>query len=191
MCSPPIQNVKKCQTSFEICANVFGSIMDPYKDLTWIRIWILYGSLCGSYMGRLYVDVFTTDPKCEYFSWNMCKCVRGSLKEPHGSLSGSDMDPYMDLMWIPMWLLYGSSICKCVHSWSKMLIFHLKYVQMCQGTRGSSGQRSGKVQGMFWEGSEKVPGRFGEGSGKPRGSQRQTPLWTFLWDSYNAPVRTF
>ena len=64
------------------CANVFGSIMDPYKDPTWIRIWILYGSLCGSYMGRLYVNVFTADPKCQYFIGNMCKCVR----VPHGSL---------------------------------------------------------------------------------------------------------
>ena len=53
--------------SLQLCANVVGSIMDPYNDLTWIRIWILYGFLCGSYMGRLYVDVFTADPKCEYF----------------------------------------------------------------------------------------------------------------------------
>ena len=41
--------------------------MDPYKDLTWIPIWILYGSLRGSYMGRLYVNLFTADPKCQYF----------------------------------------------------------------------------------------------------------------------------
>ena len=64
MCSQLIHNVN---ISFEICANVFGSLMDPYKDPTWIRIWILYGSLCGSYMGRLYVNVFTADPKCQYF----------------------------------------------------------------------------------------------------------------------------
>ena len=83
MCSPLIQNVN---ISFEICANVFGSLMDPYKDPTWIRIWILYGSLCGSYMGRLSVDVFTADPKCEYFIGNMFKSVRGSMEEPHGSL---------------------------------------------------------------------------------------------------------
>ena len=113
MCSQLIQNVN---TSLEICANVFGYLMDPYKDLPWIRIWILYGSLCGSYMGRLYVNVFTADPKCKYFIGNMCKCVRGSLEEPHGSLSGSDMDPYMNPIWIPMWILYGSSICKCVDS---------------------------------------------------------------------------
>ena len=130
----------------------------------WIPIRIIHGSY-----------VFTADPKCQYFIWNMCKCVRGSLEEPHGSLSGSDMDPYMDPIWIPMWILYGSSICKCVHSWSKMLIFHLKYVQMCQEDseriRGSSGQRSGKVRGMFrgrfGEGSGKVRGRFGEATGKP------------------------
>ena len=67
MGSPLIQNVKNVNISFEICANVFGSLMDPCKDPTWIRIWILYGSLCRSYMGRLYVDVFTADPKCEYF----------------------------------------------------------------------------------------------------------------------------
>ena len=77
---------KNVNISLEICANVFGSIMDPYKDLTWIRIWIRYGFLCGSYMGRLYVDVFTADPKCEYFIKNMCKSVRGSMEEPHGSL---------------------------------------------------------------------------------------------------------
>ena len=90
--------------------------MDPYQDPTWIPIWILSRSLCGSYMGRLYVNVFTADLKCKYFISNMVKCVRGSLAEPHGSLSGSDMDPYMDLRWTPMWILHGSSICKCVHS---------------------------------------------------------------------------
>ena len=61
MCSQLIQNVN---ISLEIFANVFGSLMDPYKDLTWIRMWILYGYVCGSYMGRLCVDVFTADPKC-------------------------------------------------------------------------------------------------------------------------------
>ena len=55
---------KNVNTAFEIFPNVFGSRMDPYKDPTWIRIWILYGSICGSYMGRLYVDVFTADSKC-------------------------------------------------------------------------------------------------------------------------------
>ena len=60
--------------------------MDPYKDPTWIRILIVYESLCGSYMGRLYVDVFTTDPTCEYFFGNMYKSVRGSMEEPHGFL---------------------------------------------------------------------------------------------------------
>ena len=130
MCAPLIQHVNTCQYFVWNTCKCVWAIMDPYKDLTWIRIWILYGSLCGSYMGR--VDVFTADPKCEYFIWNMYKCARGSLEEPHGSLSGSDMDPDMDPIWIPMWSLYGSSICKCVHSWSKMLIFHLKYVQMCQ-----------------------------------------------------------
>ena len=50
--------------------------MDPYQDPTWIPIWILYGSLCGSYMGRLYVNVLTADPKCQYFIGNMSKCVR-------------------------------------------------------------------------------------------------------------------
>ena len=83
MCSQLIQNVN---ISLEICANVFGSLMDPYKDHTWIRIWILYGSLCGSYMGRLYVDVFTADPKCKYFIGNMCKSVRGSMEELQESL---------------------------------------------------------------------------------------------------------
>ena len=65
MCSQLIQNVN---ISFEICANVSGgtwrSRMDPYQDPTWIPIWILSKSLCGSYMGRLYVNVFTADPKC-------------------------------------------------------------------------------------------------------------------------------
>ena len=102
------------------CANVLGGVwrsrMDPYTDPTWIPIWILYGSLCGSYMGRLYVNLFTADPTCQYFIGNMSKGVRGSLEELHGSLSGASMDPYMDLIWIPMWILYGSSICKCVRS---------------------------------------------------------------------------
>ena len=83
MCSQLIQNVN---ISLEICANVFGSFMNPYKDPTWIRIWILYGCLCGSYMGRLYVNVFTADPKCQYFIKNMCKFVRGGMEERHGSL---------------------------------------------------------------------------------------------------------
>ena len=83
MCSQLIQNVN---ISLEICANVVGSLMDPYKDLTSIRIWILYGSLCGSYMGRLYVNVFTADPKCEYFIGIMCKWARGCMEEHHGSL---------------------------------------------------------------------------------------------------------
>ena len=86
MCSQLIQNVKNVNISVEIRVNVFGSIMDPYTNLTWICIWIVYGSLCGSYMGRLYVDVFTADPKCEYFIGNMCKSDRGSMEEPHGSL---------------------------------------------------------------------------------------------------------
>ena len=86
MCSPLIQNVKHVNISMEICANVVGSLMDPYKDPTWIRIWIIYGSLCGSYMGRPSVDVFTADPKCEYFIGNMCKSVRGGMEEPHRSL---------------------------------------------------------------------------------------------------------
>ena len=83
MCSQLIQNVN---ISLEICANVSGGVwrsrMDPYKDPTWIPIWILYGSLCGSYMGRLYVNVFTADPTCQYFIGNMCKCVQdiNSLK---------------------------------------------------------------------------------------------------------------
>ena len=55
---------QKVSISLEICANVFGSLMNPYKDPAWIRIWILYGCPCGSYMGRLYVDVFTADPTC-------------------------------------------------------------------------------------------------------------------------------
>ena len=68
MCSQLIQNVN---ISLEICANVSGGVwrsrMDPYNDLPWIRIWIVYGSLCGSFMGRVYVNVFTADPKCQYF----------------------------------------------------------------------------------------------------------------------------
>ena len=63
MCSPLIQNVKNVNISFEICANVFGSRMDPYKDLTWIlcggaagRSWILirilYGCRCRGLAGR-------------------------------------------------------------------------------------------------------------------------------------------
>ena len=38
-------------------------------------------------MGRLYVNVFTADPKCQYFICNMCKCVRGTLGG-RGSTSG-------------------------------------------------------------------------------------------------------
>ena len=53
--------------------------MDPFQSPTWIPIWIPYESLCGSYMGRLYVNVLTADPKCKYFIGNMCKCVRGTL----------------------------------------------------------------------------------------------------------------
>ena len=105
MCPPLIRHVN---ISLEICPNVFGSLMGPYKDPIWIRIWILYGFLCGSYMGCLYVAVFTTDPKCEYFIANMRKCVRGSLlgaswipiRIPHRSLYGSHMDPYVDLIWV-------------------------------------------------------------------------------------------
>ena len=58
----------QCEYSLEICANLSGgvwrSLMDPYKDPTEIPVRILYGSLCGSYMGRLCVNVFTADPKC-------------------------------------------------------------------------------------------------------------------------------
>ena len=105
MCSQLIQNIN---ISFEICTNVFGSLMDPYKDLTWIRIWILYGSLCGSYMGRLYVDVCTTDPKCEYFIVNMCKSVGVDYDGAswihigirHKSLYRSYMNPYVDFIWV-------------------------------------------------------------------------------------------
>ena len=65
MCSQLIQNVN---ISFEIHANLSGGVwrnlMDFYKDPTWIPIWILYGSLCGSYMGRIYANVFTAGPKC-------------------------------------------------------------------------------------------------------------------------------
>ena len=61
---------------------------------------------------------------------------------------------------------------------------------MCQGD-------SGRPREHFGEGSRKVRGRFGGAAGKvragiepPRGSQRQTPLWTSLWDSYNTYTRT-
>ena len=64
MCSQLIQNVN---IAFEICANVFGSLMDPYKDPPWIPTWIPIWILYRSYMGRLYVNVFTADPKCTYF----------------------------------------------------------------------------------------------------------------------------
>ena len=68
MCLQLIHNVN---ISFEICANVSGGVwrsrMDPYKDPTWIPIWILYGPLCGSYICRLYVNVVTADPTCQYF----------------------------------------------------------------------------------------------------------------------------
>ena len=79
ICVNVFQLIQNVNMSLEICANVFGSLMDPYKDPPWIRIWILYGSLCGSYMGRLYVNVFTSDPKCQYSIGNMSKCVRGTL----------------------------------------------------------------------------------------------------------------
>ena len=159
----------------------------------------------------------------------MCKCVW----VPPGSLQGSYMDPYMDPIWISMWILYGSSICWCVHTWSKMYIFHWKYVQIYQGEYGGAswipirirhrslygsymdpyvdliwvvylymcsqlsqnvnipfeicanvsgglGEAAGARRGKFGEGSGAVRWRFGEGSGTQRGSQRQTPLWTYL-----------
>ena len=130
-----------------------GPSMAPYQDPTWIKCvhsWskmsifhLKYVQMCPGYklfqnvnifIWNICVNVFTVDPKCKYLIWNMCKCVW----VPHGSLYGSYMDPYMDRIWIPMWILYGSSICKCVHSWSKMLIFHLKYVQMCQEEYGGA-----------------------------------------------------
>ena len=61
ICVNVFQLIQNVNISFEICANVFGSLMDPYNDFTWVRIWIVYGSPCGSYMGRLYVNVFTAD----------------------------------------------------------------------------------------------------------------------------------
>ena len=71
ICVNVFQLIQNVNISFKICANLLGGVwrnrMDPYKDPTWIPIWILYGSLCGSYMGPLYVNVFTADPKCEYF----------------------------------------------------------------------------------------------------------------------------
>ena len=39
-----LQLIHNANISLETCTNVFGSIMDPYKGLTQIRIWIIYGS---------------------------------------------------------------------------------------------------------------------------------------------------
>ena len=73
MCSQLIQNVN---ISLEICLNVSGggmaephgslqgSHIDPDMDPIRIPIWILYGSICGSYMGPLYVNVLAADAKC-------------------------------------------------------------------------------------------------------------------------------
>ena len=72
---------------------------------------------------------------------------------------GPDIDPYMDPIWIPMWNLYTSSICKCVHSCSKMLLFHWTYVQLCQGD-------SGRPREHFGEGSGKVRKKKNLGRGK-------------------------
>ena len=75
----------------------YGSPMDPDKDPTWIlcedaagRPWIPIRILHGSY-------VFTADPKLQYFIWNMCKSVRGSLED--------QVDPYKD----PIWILCGGA----------------------------------------------------------------------------------
>ena len=85
MCSPLIQNVN---ISLEICANVFGSLMDPYKDLN--------GSVYGSYMD-LYVDLIWVVYllMCSQLTQN----VDISLEICANLLGGvwrSLMDPYRD-----------------------------------------------------------------------------------------------
>ena len=55
----------------------------------WIPIRILHGSY-----------VFTADPKCQYFNWNMCKSVRVSLEDQRWIVIRI-MDPYNDPTWIP------------------------------------------------------------------------------------------
>ena len=126
MCSQLIQNVN---ISFEICANVSGS-PNLCKDLTWI--------LCGCPAGRPWLPIrilhglnlFTADPKCQYFIGNMSMCQGehgGAAWIPirirHRSLYGSYMDPYMDLTWV----VYMQMCSQLIRN----VIFHWKYVQMC------------------------------------------------------------
>ena len=60
--------------------------------------------------------------------------------------------------------------------------------EICANVSGGLWRSRGGAAGTEREhsgpGAGQVRGRFGGGSWKPRGSQRQTPLWTFLWDSY-------
>ena len=101
-------------------------------------------------------------------------------------------------------------MCKCVRdiNYFKMLIFHLKYVQMCSqliqnvnisfeicaNVSGGLWEAAGALRGRFGEGSGAVRGRFGGGSGAVRGSHggasARPPCRNSLWDFYNTPVRT-
>ena len=63
--------------SLELCANMCRSLMDPYKDLTWIRIWI-HGRPAGTHlhifpMKYLHFGRVCTRPNnnCTYFKLNI------------------------------------------------------------------------------------------------------------------------
>ena len=116
--------------------------MDPYKDPTWIPIWILYRSLCGSYIGRLYVNVFTPDPKCKYFIRNMHTCVHNVNISPEiqqfrtGRKSSQNVKISLEICVKVLHLIQNCKIsyeiCTTVDGScldpSKMSIFHLKNV---------------------------------------------------------------
>ena len=64
-------------------------------------------------------------------------------------------------------------MCKCVRG----------TLEEPGGAAGAQREQSGNTAG-------KVRARFGGAAVEPRGSQRQTPLWTSLWDFYNTFTRT-
>ena len=61
-------------------------------------------------MDRLYVNVFTADPTCQYFIRNITN-VFGFLMDPYnGSVCGSYMDLYVDLIWVVYMLMCSQLI---------------------------------------------------------------------------------
>ena len=155
------QLIQTVNISVEICANVFTA--DPnwqyFKQNmckcvhSWSKLSIVhwkYAQMCSQLIQTVnisfekFANVFTADPNCQYFIWNMCKCVHSWSKLWIFHLKYVQMcsqliqnvnislekcanvftaDPNCEYF---IW-----NMCKCVNSWSKLWIFHLKYVQMC------------------------------------------------------------